>query len=84
MLTRITIEDDRLLRQAHRLGGFRTKRETVETALKEFIQHRGQKRLLKLIGTVDFRDDWDPIRERHKGQPYKPLWPRKRKASHAP
>jgi Arc/MetJ family transcription regulator len=58
--------NDRLLRRAFKVGGLKTRKETVEVALAEFIQRRRQKELLKLIGTIDFRDDWDPIRERHR------------------
>lgn len=58
--------DDKLLRQAKKIGGLKTKKETVTAALEEFIQRRSQKDLLKLIGTIDFREDWDPIRERHR------------------
>jgi Arc/MetJ family transcription regulator len=57
--------NDKLLRQAQKLGGLKTKRETVDTALAEFIRRRRQKEIVKLFGTVDFREDWDPIRERH-------------------
>ena len=56
---------DRLLRQAQKAGGMKTKKETVTAALEEFIRRRRQKEILKLFGTVDFREDWDPIRERH-------------------
>ena len=63
MATNLNLED-KLLKRARKIGGFRTKRETVTVALQEFIERRkqrmrGQKRLLELIGTIDFRDDWD-------------------------
>jgi Arc/MetJ family transcription regulator len=32
--------DDQLLDQARNVGGYRTKRETVNEALREFIQRR--------------------------------------------
>ena len=57
--------DDKLLRQAKKVGGLKTKKETVTAALEEFIRRRKQKDILKLFGTIDFREDWDPIRERH-------------------
>ena len=44
--------DDRLLDQARSLGGYRTKRETVNEALREFIQQR-QRRDLGLLDQVD-------------------------------
>ncbi|MBN1961246.1 MAG: type II toxin-antitoxin system VapB family antitoxin [Deltaproteobacteria bacterium] len=51
--------DDNLLNQAMKIGHFRTKRETVTIALKEFIERRRQKRILAIQGKIDFRDDWD-------------------------
>ena len=46
--------DDRLLDQARNVGGFRTKRETVNEALREFIQRRQRLELAKLAGKVDY------------------------------
>lgn len=51
--------DDQLLNEALSVGGLRTKRETVNAALREFIQRR---RLLEAVagfGTVDFDPDYD-------------------------
>lgn len=42
--------DDQLLQQALTVGGYRTKRETVNGALREFIQRRKRLELLKLVG----------------------------------
>ncbi len=58
MATNIAI-DDQLIERAKKVGRFRTKKETVTVALEELIQRRQQHKLLKLIGTVEFRDDWD-------------------------
>ncbi len=51
--------DDKLLNRAKRVGGFRTKKETVTVALEEFIARRGQRNILRSLGTFDFRKDWD-------------------------
>jgi Arc/MetJ family transcription regulator len=51
--------DDRLLSKAKRVGGFRTKKETVTAALEELIAHREQRKVLLAMGTFDFRKDWD-------------------------
>lgn len=56
--------DDNLLKQAMKLGHLRTKRETVNLALQEFIQRRKQKTILELAGKIDFREDWDYKKER--------------------
>jgi Arc/MetJ family transcription regulator len=56
--TNLAIDDD-LLREALRVGGRRTKRETVNEALAEYIRRRRRRRFAKLFGTIDFREDWD-------------------------
>ena len=39
-IARVVIDDDKLIDEAVRLGGHRTKRKTVEEALQEFILRR--------------------------------------------
>ena len=56
--------DDELLSRAKRVGKFHTKKETVTVALEEFIARRQQRKILKAIGTFDFREDWDYKKER--------------------
>jgi hypothetical protein len=51
--------DDRLLAEALRVGGRRTKRETVNEALAEYVRRRKRGNFVKLFGTIDFRPDWD-------------------------
>ena len=51
--------DDKLLNQALKLGGLKTKRETVNEALYEFIQRRKQKEIVAFFGTVDFARGYD-------------------------
>lgn len=58
MATNLKI-DDKLLDEARALGGFPSKRATVNTALAEYIQHRKQMELLQLEASVDFFDDYD-------------------------
>ena len=58
MATNLKI-DDRLLCEALRIGGFKTKKETVNQALTEFIQHRKQLEVLSLRGKVEFFEDFD-------------------------
>ena len=50
--------DDALLEKAKRVSGLRTKKETVTKALEEFIQRRNQRKILRAVGTIDFRTDW--------------------------
>jgi Arc/MetJ family transcription regulator len=58
MLTKLAV-DDALLREALKVGGKRTKRETVNEALAEYIRRRRRRHFAKLFGTIDFRKNWD-------------------------
>lgn len=62
MATNLNI-DQHLLAEAQRLSGRKTKRETVNEALAEYIQRRRQKEILPLFGKVDFDPNYD-----HKAQ----------------
>jgi hypothetical protein len=48
--------DPRLIGQALEVSGERTKKAAVTKALQEFIARRRQKRLLELMGKLE----WDP------------------------
>ena len=63
MPTNLAIDDD-LLEQARSVGGYRTKRETVNEALREFIRRRQRLELAKLAGKVDYDSRYDYKRER--------------------
>jgi Arc/MetJ family transcription regulator len=56
--------DDRLLRRAQRVGGLRTKKETVNEALREYVQHREQSKISELFGKIDYYPDYQPKRYR--------------------
>jgi Arc/MetJ family transcription regulator len=58
--------DDQLLDQALSVGGYRTKRETVNEALREFVQRRKRLELLKLVGKVEYDPRYDYKQERRK------------------
>ncbi|MBK9498701.1 MAG: type II toxin-antitoxin system VapB family antitoxin [Leptospiraceae bacterium] len=58
MATNLDLNID-LLEQAFALSGLKTKKETVNFALKEFIQRRKQKEILKFIGKVEFDPNYD-------------------------
>ena len=55
MATNLQI-DPQLLDKALKIGGHRTKRETVNEALAEYVQRREQLKILDLFGTVDPAD----------------------------
>lgn len=63
MATNLAI-DPVLLDKALELGGEKTKKATVNKALREFIARREQARLLELFGTLDWDDRFDYKRER--------------------
>ncbi len=50
--------DDELLREAQRIGGHATPEETVEEALREYIQRRHQLEILKLFGQIDYDPEY--------------------------
>ncbi|RPJ49621.1 MAG: type II toxin-antitoxin system VapB family antitoxin [Acidobacteria bacterium] len=56
--------DDQLLEQALEVGGFKTKRETVNEALREFIQRRKRVELTRLFGQVEYSPEYDYKKER--------------------
>ena len=47
--------DDNLLSLAQKIGGMKTKTDTVNAALMEFIQRRRQEEIVSLFGTME----WD-------------------------
>ncbi len=51
--------DDQLLNEALRLGGLRTKRETVNRALEDFVRRQKRLKALEAFGTVDFDPEWN-------------------------
>ena len=58
--------DDRLLDEAQRIGGHRTKKATVTEALEEYIQRRKQARILELFGKVDFDPKYNYKKQRNR------------------
>ena len=65
MATNLAI-DDRLLEEAQKVGGHRTKKATVTEALQEYIQRRRQAKIVKLFGTIDFDPKYDYRKQRRK------------------
>lgn len=65
MPTNLAIDDD-LLEEALRVGGHRTKKATVNEALREYVQRRKQLEVLELFGQIDFdpRYDYKKARQR--------------------
>jgi Arc/MetJ family transcription regulator len=58
MATNLAIDSD-LLNEALQIGGFTTKKDTVNQALTEFVQRRKQREITKLFGTLPCDEDYD-------------------------
>lgn len=58
--------DDKLLKEALRLGKRRTKKATVNEALLEYVQRRKRLKMLDAFGTIGFDPRYDYKAERQK------------------
>lgn len=63
MATNLAI-DEKLLEEALKIGGMKTKKNTVNKALKEFIDKRKRKDVLKMFGKVEMESHYDYKTER--------------------
>ena len=63
MATNLAI-DPELIELALKVSGERTKKAAVTKALEEFIARRKQKRLVELMGALEWDDSYDYKRER--------------------
>ena len=61
MRTNIVI-DDNLMKEALRLGGFKTKKEVVEEGLRLIIQLKNQSKIRDLFGKLDWDGNLDEMR----------------------
>lgn len=51
--------DDKLIEEAVRVGGHRTKKAAVTAALTEYVKSRRRQRMLRWKGQVEYFDDYD-------------------------
>lgn len=65
MATNLSIDPD-LIERALQVSGERTKKAAVTKALQEFIARRQQKRLLELIGKLEWDETYDYKAERRR------------------
>jgi hypothetical protein len=65
MPTNLAIDDD-LLAEAQRVGGHRTKKDTVNEALREYILRRRQAKVVELFGTIEIDPTYDYKKQRHR------------------
>lgn len=62
MRTNIEI-DDKLMKEALRLTGAKTKREAVELGLRTLLRLRRQEELRRFRGKLEWEDDLDEMRK---------------------
>jgi Arc/MetJ family transcription regulator len=58
--------DDKLIEEARRTGGHKTKKDAVNSALREYIRHRKQLGILQAFGSFDFDPEYDYKKERRR------------------
>lgn len=58
MPTNVSIDKD-LLNKALSVSGLSTKKDTVDLALSEFVQHCKQREIIELFGKISFDPDYD-------------------------
>jgi Arc/MetJ family transcription regulator len=58
MATNLAI-DDKLLHEALEISGLKTKKDTVNLALKEFVDRHKQLEILSIFGKMDPDPDYD-------------------------
>jgi hypothetical protein len=63
MATNLSV-DPKLIEQALKVGGEKTKAATVTKALQEFIARRRQKAMLDLAGKLEWDTEYDYKKER--------------------
>ena len=66
MATNLSI-DPELIERALEVSGERTKRAAVTKALEEFIARRRQKKLLDLLGKLEWEHSYDYKADRSRG-----------------
>ncbi|MBN2364532.1 MAG: type II toxin-antitoxin system VapB family antitoxin [Calditrichaeota bacterium] len=58
--------DDKLIEDARKISGHKTKKAVVTEALVEYIQRRKQPRIKELFGTIEYDSDYDYKKQRSK------------------
>jgi len=62
MRTNIVL-DDSIMRTALKTGGFKTKKATIENALRLFIQVKGQQKIKKLKDKIHWEGNLEKMRK---------------------
>lgn len=64
MATNLAI-DERLLEEALKAGKHKSKKDTVNEALREYVMRRKRKDILSLFGKVEMHSSYDYRKERN-------------------
>ncbi|TVQ31824.1 MAG: type II toxin-antitoxin system VapB family antitoxin [Phycisphaeraceae bacterium] len=59
--------DDRLIEEARKAGGHRTKKAAVTAALKDYVHRRKSREVLDMFGQVVYWPDYDYKAARRRG-----------------
>lgn len=51
--------DDKLVLEAKKIGGHKSKKDAVNQALSEYIRRHKQQRILSLFGTIEWDKGYD-------------------------
>lgn len=51
--------DQKKLEELKRLGKFKSKKETVNAALDEYLKKLKRRQVVAAFGTIEFDEDWD-------------------------
>ena len=51
--------DDKIIEEAKKISGHKTKKAVVTEALEEYIQRHKQKDILNLFGKIDYDPEYD-------------------------
>lgn len=65
MATNLQI-DDELIVKAVKLGRHKSKKAAVTEALKEYIEHLEQEKVLSVFGTIDYDSRYDYKKQRQR------------------
>ncbi len=65
MATNLAI-DGKLLEEALKVGGHKTKKDTVNEALTEYIQRRKQLEIISLFGEIEYDKAYDYKKARNR------------------
>ena len=64
MATNLAI-DEKLLEEALKAGKHKTKKDTVNEALKEYVMRRKRRDIISLFGKVEMKPSYDYRKERN-------------------